>query len=64
MKFNFFKWSNGEWTAQHSATDILGYGKTKFAAAKDLEAQVGRLSVRYSTQNRLSALRLRSSSLS
>ncbi len=40
MKFNFFKWSNGEWTAQHSDTYLLGFGRTKLAAARDLRSQV------------------------
>jgi len=40
MKFNFFRWSNGEWTAQHSATDLLGFGKTKIEAARHLRSQV------------------------
>ncbi|KKL28077.1 hypothetical protein LCGC14_2378710 [marine sediment metagenome] len=46
MKFDFIKWNNGEWAAQHPDTVKLGFGVTKFQAARDLEAQVGKLSVR------------------
>jgi len=41
MKFNFFKWSNGEWAVQHPDTVKLGFGKTKLAAALDLRAIAG-----------------------
>ena len=41
MKFNFFKWSNGEWAVRHPDTVKLGFGKTKLAAALDLRAIAG-----------------------
>ena len=40
MKFDFFKWNNGEWAVQHSDTVRIGFGKTKLAAARDLRSQV------------------------
>lgn len=46
MKFDFVKWSNGEWAALHPDTTRLGFGATKFQAVKDLESQVGKLSIR------------------
>lgn len=46
MKFDFVKWSNGEWAVQHPTTHRLGFGATKFQAVKDLESQVGKLSIR------------------
>ncbi len=39
MKFEFFKWSNGEWTAKHRDSNKLGWGKTKLAAALHLRSQ-------------------------
>ncbi|KKL54537.1 hypothetical protein LCGC14_2264360 [marine sediment metagenome] len=46
MKFNFMRWSNGEWAVQHPAARGIGFGATKFQAVRDLEAQVGKLSAR------------------
>lgn len=53
MKFEFIKWGNGEWAVQHpDATRLapgvrrLGFGATKFQAVRDLEDQVGKLSVK------------------
>ncbi len=40
MKFEFFKWNNGEWAAKHRDSNRLGWGKTKLAAARDLRSQV------------------------
>jgi len=41
MKFDFVKWNNGEWVVQHPDTSKLGFGKTKLAAVRDLESQIG-----------------------
>lgn len=43
MKFDFIKWSNGEWAVMHPDTITLGFGVTKIAAVRDLEEQVGKL---------------------